>query len=77
MNFILWIIGLVIFFGLCLWIYKTYLEDLLDFVLETNDDVDQFKKDKQLKVTALKRRYRLLDFRDLEQCLHPALTHLL
>ena len=48
MNFILWIIGLVIFFGLCLWIYKTYLEDLLDFVLETNDDVDQFKKDKQL-----------------------------
>ena len=46
MNFILWIIGLVIFFGLCLWIYKTYLEYLLDFVLETNDDVDQFKKDK-------------------------------
>ena len=69
MNFILWIIGLVIFFGLCLWIYKTYLEDLLDFVLETNDDVDQFKKDKQLKVTALKRRYRLLDFRNLGYCL--------
>lgn len=42
----LWVIGLVILFGLFLWIYKTYLEDLLDFVLETNDDIDQFKKDK-------------------------------
>ena len=76
MNFILWIIGLVIFFGLCLWIYKTYLEDLLDFVLETNDDVDQFKKDKQLKVTTLKRRYRLLNIHSLEWYLHPDLARL-
>ena len=46
MSFILWVVGLVCFFGLGLWIYVRYLEDLLIFVLETNDDVDQFKKDK-------------------------------
>ena len=76
MSFILWVVGLVCFFGLGHWIYVRYLEDLLNFVLETNDDVDQFKKDKQLKVTALKRRYRLLDFHSLEWYLHPDLARL-
>lgn len=33
----------IVFFALCLWVYKVYLEDIFGFVIETNDDVEEFK----------------------------------
>ena len=37
------VIGSIISFALGLWIYKTFLEDIFSFVVETNDDVEEFK----------------------------------
>ncbi len=38
------ILGIVIFlFGLSLYLYKVVLEDIFNFVIETNDDVEQIK----------------------------------
>lgn len=46
MNFIIGCIVLCIIFILGFCGYKYWFEDIMNFVLETNDDVDQYKKDK-------------------------------
>lgn len=46
MNFIIGCIVLSIIFILGFCGYKYWFEDIMNFVLETNDDVDQYKKDK-------------------------------
>lgn len=37
------VIGSIVLFAFGLWIYKTFLEDIFSFVVETNDDVEEFK----------------------------------
>ena len=37
------VVSIILLFALALWVYKTYLEDIFSFVVETNDDVEEFK----------------------------------
>lgn len=44
MGYVFWLVGGIAVFTIALVVYYTFLKDLFNFVLETNDDVEDFKE---------------------------------